>query len=139
MTTQEKKAPDMLQHAEGQDQASIDAQPHTEHHSAPREHADVFAGLARRHAAAQRCEPNESGDRDPGPGTVPRRPRHEPRRRPRPPSPHLHIVLAARAGHTSPPPGTTRDELRAAWLARPDLRQAIEHMAINPNEPGAPA
>lgn len=139
MTAPTKNAPDVLQHAEGRDQASTDAQPHTAHRTARREHVELFAGLARRRSAAERCEPTETGDRDPGTGTVPRRERYEPRRRLRPPSPHLRVVLAARAGHTSPPPGTTRDELRAAWLARPDLRPAIEHMATNPNNQGVQA
>ena len=92
----------------------------------------LFEGLRRRADAAARLEPlDHTGERDPGPGVLPRRDRIAPPERPRPPSPHLQIALYARAGRMEPPPGATLADLRAAWTDRPDIRTALAPMAAH--------
>ena len=84
-------------------------------------HLAVAAQLAARAAAAERCVPLDDGARDPGPGAIPRRERLPISRRP-PAAPHARIIAAARGGGHYVPHGTTRDELRIVWHARPELR-----------------
>ena len=91
-------------------------------------HLAVAAQHTARAAAAERCAPLESGERDPGPGIVPRRDRLPVSRRP-PAAPHARVIAAARGGGHHVPHGTTHEALRTVWQARPELRNAIEAMA----------
>lgn len=97
-------------------------------------HLAMAAQLAARADAAERCAPLETGARDPGAGTIPRR-EHVPASRRPPAAPHARIVAAARGGGHVVPDGTTHEGLRAVWHARPELRQAIESMAAKLAEP----
>ena len=91
-------------------------------------HLAVAAQLTARAAAAERLVPLEhSGKRDPGSGIASRRDRLPVSRRP--PAPHARIIAAARGGGHYVPHGTTRDELRIVWQARPELRDAVALMA----------
>lgn len=92
------------------------------------DHRAMAAQLAARADAAERCVPLEhSGERDPGPGVKVCR-EYLPARRP-PAAPYARIIAAARGGGHYLPHGTTHEDLRAVWMARRDLRPAIEFMA----------
>lgn len=97
-------------------------------------HLAMAAELAARADAAERCEPLETGVRDPGVGTIPHRDRLPVSRRP-PAAPHARIVAAARGGGHVVPDGTTHEGLRTVWHERPELRKAIERMAANLTKP----
>lgn len=90
------------------------------------DHRAMAAQLAARADAAARLVPLESGERDPGPGTTPRRP---PAARRPPAGRHARLIAAARGGGHYLPDGTTHEDLRAVWRARRDLRPAIEALA----------
>ena len=85
-------------------------------------HREAATGWRRRRDAAQRLPALDDGRRDPGPGTIRRRDRIEPPRRPRA-TPEGRLAIWCRApGQLPVPPGIDVDTARRVWNTRPEFR-----------------